>query len=85
MKYFDVLQNEISTELEKRGVQVDELLYCVKADLDGEGCYYDVYITFTKEKVCVISGYELYGRAKNNKKRSVLTGFETKEYSEYEL
>ncbi len=83
MKYFDVLQNEVSIELEKRGVQVNELMYCVKADLDKEGCYYDVYITFTKQRLSVLSGYELYGKPK--KRRSLLVGFETKEYSEYEL
>ena len=49
MKYFDLLPSAAETELLKRGVMTDELLYCVKADLDGEGCYIDVYITFTHE------------------------------------
>lgn len=48
MKFFDVLPQLAENELLKRGVMTDELLYCVKADLDGEGGYVDVYITFTK-------------------------------------
>ena len=47
MKYFDALPELVANELEKRGVITDRLLYCVKADLDGEGRYYDVYVTFT--------------------------------------
>ena len=49
MKFFDVLPQLAENELLKRGVMTDELLYCVKADLDGEGGYVDVYITFTKD------------------------------------
>ena len=45
MKFFDVLPQLAENELLKRGVMTDELLYCVKADLDGEGGYVDVYIT----------------------------------------
>ena len=37
MKFFDVLPQLAENELLKRGVMTDELLYCVKADLDGEG------------------------------------------------
>ena len=36
MKYFDLLPSAAEAELLKRGVMTDELLYCVKADLDGE-------------------------------------------------
>ena len=48
MKFFDVLPQLAENELLKRGVMTDELLYCVKADLDGEGGYVDVYITLQK-------------------------------------
>lgn len=58
MKHFDVLPELVKNELTKRGVMVEDLLYCVKADLDSEGCYYDVYVTFTKDNLYVISGYE---------------------------
>lgn len=85
MKFFDVMQPQISLSLEKRGVNPDELMYCVKADLDGEGCYYDVYVTFSKQSVYVISGYEIYGRPKRNEKRRLLQDFEVKDYSEIPL
>ncbi len=62
MKYFDVLPELVSDELSKRGVNTEKLLYCVKADLDGEGKYLDVYITFTTDELYVITGYEEYGR-----------------------
>ena len=60
MKHFDVLPELVKNELYKRGVPTDELLYCVKADLDGEGCYIDVYVTFTQSTLFVIKGYEEY-------------------------
>ena len=60
MKYFDVLPPLVAQRLTERGVNVDELLYCVKADLDGEGCYYDVYVTFNADTLYIISGYEEY-------------------------
>ncbi len=60
MKYFDALPDLVADELKKRGVNVDRLLYCVKADLDGEGKYIDVFITFTDSELYVISGYEDY-------------------------
>ncbi len=60
MKYFDVLPELVKTELFKRGVPTDELLYCVKADLDGDGCYIDVYVTFNKNTLFVIKGCEEY-------------------------
>lgn len=66
MKYFDILPKMVETELLKRGVMTDELLYCVKSDLDGDGKYIDVYITFTKDTVSVIKGYEKYGKLKRN-------------------
>ncbi len=60
LKHFDVLPKLVETELLKRGVMVEDLLYCVKADLDSEGCYNDVYVTFTKDYLYVISGNEEY-------------------------
>lgn len=60
MKYFDVLPELVKNQLRNRGVDVDTLLYCVKADLDGEGCYNDVYITFNSTQLYVISGNEIY-------------------------
>ena len=51
MKFFDIIPELVMTELLKRGVMTDELLYCVKADMDGEGGYYDTYITFTKHSL----------------------------------
>lgn len=60
MKYFDALPALVADELKKRGVSTDKLLYCVKADLDGEGKYIDVYVTFTDTDLYVISGYEEY-------------------------
>jgi len=83
MKFFDVLPKLCENELLKRGVMTDELLYCVKADLDGEGCFIDVYITFTKDTLCVLSGYEKYGRMKRGQKRKILEEFETVGYDEY--
>ena len=60
MKHFDVLPELVKNELYKRGVPTDELLYCVKADLDGDGCYIDVYVTFTQNTLFIIKGYEEY-------------------------
>lgn len=60
MKFFDVLPELIAEQLANRGVNTDELLYCVKADLDSEGCYNDVYVTFDKKQLYIISGYEEY-------------------------
>lgn len=85
MKYFDLLPSAAEAELLKRGVMTDELLYCVKADLDGEGCYIDVYITFTRETLSVLRGYERYGKLKRGAKRAELTAFETVGYDEYPL
>lgn len=60
MKHFDILADKIGSELLKRGVDTDTLKYCVKADLDGEGKYIDVYLAFNDEILCMISGYEHY-------------------------
>ncbi len=60
MKYFDVLPGAVSNRLIERGVDVSELQYCVKADLDGEGRYYDVYCVISKDTLYIISGCEEY-------------------------
>ncbi len=83
MKFFDVLPELAENELLKRGVMTDELLYCVKADLDGEGCFIDVYITFTLDTLCVLSGYEKYGKMKKHQKRKILEAFDVTDYAEY--
>lgn len=85
MKYFDVLPERAKTELLKRGVMTDELLYCVKADLDGEGSYIDVYITFTKETLSILRGYEIYGKMKRGSKRKNLVDFTVSDYDEYPI
>ena len=93
MKYFDVLPEKVAESLLKRGVQIKDLLYCVKADLDGEGMYYDVYITFTKETLYVISGYEkynkepqtLFGRRKIHNPLDFLSDYQVEDFKEYEL
>lgn len=85
LKFFDVMPEKVSEELRKRGVMTDELKYCVKADLDGEGRYIDVYITFTDETLSVISGYEEYERLKRGQKRRSIADFKTSGYEEYPL
>ena len=86
MKYFDALAPLIGNELQKRGIKTDELKYCVKADLDGEGRYIDVYITFTDKTLCIISGYEHFEKLRKRKeKRPVLSRFDVSGYEEYGL
>lgn len=68
MKYFDVLPPLVAEKLKERGVNVDDLLYCVKSDIDGQGCYYDVYATFTKDTLYVLSGYEEFPEMPKNEK-----------------
>ena len=80
MKYFDTLSTAVEDAYIKRGVFVDQLLYCVKADMDGEGCYIDQYITFTKDTLHILSGYETYNRVKNKTKKESISKFEVKEY-----
>lgn len=81
MKYFDKLSPAVSSAFENRAVNVDKLKYCVKADLDYDGCYYDVYITFDDEKLYILSGYE-----QTCKKRTLLNaGFDFKDFCEYSV
>ena len=85
MKHFDILADKIGSELLKRGVDTDTLKYCVKADLDGEGKYIDVYLAFNDEILCMISGYEHYEKMKRGQKRKELASFDVFDYSEYKL
>ncbi len=85
MEFFDVLPRAAEEELLKRGVMTDELLYCVKADLDGEGCFFDVYITFTAETISVLSGYEIYRKMTRREKKQKLESFEVHGYEEYSI
>lgn len=85
MDFFDILPKPAENELIKRGVIPEKLLYCVKADLDADGCFYDVYITFTKETVSVLSGYEKYEGGKKRKAADFAVSFDTKDYTEYSM
>lgn len=81
MRYFDVIPEAVQNELIKRGVSINELMYCVKADMDGEGSYFDMYLAFTKETLHILSGYEAYGKLKNKGKGSGILKYEVKEYT----
>lgn len=48
----------VGEALLKRGVPIEKLLYCVKADLDKEGRYVDVHITFDEHMLYIIEGYD---------------------------
>jgi ATP-binding cassette subfamily B protein len=82
LKYFDKIPAPVEDELIKRGVSINNLLYCVKADMDGEGCYYDCYITFNKDTLYIISGYETYSRITKKTDKSRLISYEVKDFSE---
>ena len=58
MKYFYEMPLYVENEFSKRGVNVERLLYCAKADLDEDGCYIDVHLTFDKENLYLLKGYE---------------------------
>ena len=79
MKYFDKLSAAVQAAFSVRAVDTDKLLYCVKADMDGEGCYYDTYITFDSENLYLLSGYDRY--VKN--KKTYEAEFDFKDFSEY--
>ena len=81
MKYFDKLSPAVSSAFENRAVNVDKLKYCVKADLDYDGCYYDVYITFDDEKLYILSGYDRLVK----KGRIFEAGFDFKDFCEYSV
>ena len=79
MKYFDKLSAAVQAAFSVRAVDTDKLLYCVKADMDGEGCYYDTYITFDSENLYLLSGYDRY--VKN--KKTYEAEFDFKDFCEY--
>ena len=85
MKYFDILPSGVIDELVKRGVIADELLYCVRADLDGEGRYYDTYITFDSGTLHIISGYEVYEKHNRRTRKPILPRFKFEDYSSVDL
>lgn len=86
MKYFDALPGVVSERLAERGVDVESLLYCVKADLDGEGRYYDVYCVINTETLYIISGYEEYVETKK-KGFSIpeILKYNVEDFSEYKI
>ncbi len=81
IRYFDRLTDAVAIAFADRAVDIDKLRYCVKADMDSEGCYYDVYITFDDEKLYILSGYD---RLVRNKK-TFDTQFDFKDYCEYDF
>ena len=70
MKYFDILPASVEDELIKRGVSVNRLLYCAKADMDGDGCYLDMYLAFDSEALYILRGYEIYERLTKSRKKA---------------
>lgn len=81
MKYFDTLTKGAEEALINRGVDPDGLLYCLKCDMNGEGLYYDTYLTFDSKNLYIISGYD---RLVSDKKK-YRTVFDFKEYKEYSM
>ena len=79
MKYFDKLSGAVEKAFSFRGVDPENLKYCVKADLDGDGCYYDVYIAFDGEKLYLLSGYDRLQK----RGRHYDAGFDFKDFAEY--
>ncbi len=81
MKYFDTLTQGALEALVNRGVDPDSLLYCLKCDMNGEGLYYDTYLTFDSKNLYIVSGYD---RLVSDKKK-FHTVFDFKEYNEYSM
>ena len=86
MKYFEILPSSVEDELIKRGVNINQLLYCVKADMDAEGCYMDVFLTFTKDTLHILSGYEVYKeKVKRTKNKRPEVSFDFSDYKYMQL
>ena len=83
MKYFLNLPEGVEQALAERGADPGRLLYCAKADLDGEGRYLDVYMTFDPETLYVVKGYERFERQKHA--RLIKPCFDFVDYDEYPL
>lgn len=86
MKYFDILTSGAADALRKRGVDTDKLLYCFKCDMDGDGMFYDSYVTFDSERLYVVSGYDrtVYDKKKRGKAKYG-EAFDFESYAEYEM
>jgi ATP-binding cassette subfamily B protein len=54
--YFDQLTPAVSAEFQKRGISEENLLYCVRADLDDAGQFADNYLAFDSEYLYVLRG-----------------------------
>lgn len=52
------MPSSVSDALHERGVDVEHLLYCVKADLNKEGHYVDVHMTFDQGALYILQGYD---------------------------
>lgn len=61
LKYFYNMPKSVDEAFIKRGVAVEEFLYCIKADLNHEGHYVDVHITFDKTALYLLEGYDQVG------------------------
>lgn len=85
MKYFDILPASVMDELVKRGVSANKLLYCVRADLDGDGRYYDTYVTFDSESLHLICGYEVYEKPDRRTRKRNLPTFKFESYNSIAL
>ncbi len=81
MQYFYKLTPEIEEQFIIRAVDINKLLYIIKADIDGEGCYTDVYITFDKENLYILSGYSV----SSHKRRRYTIHFEFSDFVTYPL
>lgn len=81
MEFFDKLSSGAEETLIKRAVDLDKLLYCVKSDMTMDGRYLDSYITFDKEKLYILSGYE----TTVGKKHYKTTNFTFDDFCEYPL
>lgn len=66
MRFFTKLPEEVEAILLQRGANPDELLYCIKADLDGEGRYLDLYLTFDHSTLYLIKGLGGIERVRSN-------------------
>lgn len=67
MRYFFKLTPGAEQQFIQRAVDVNNLLYCVKADMDADGRYIDVYITFDKENLYILGGRETFEKYKGKK------------------
>ena len=81
MKYFDKLSAAVQAAFAARAVDTDRLKYCVKADMDSDGCYFDVYITYDEDNLYILSGYD---RLVRNKK-TFDSQFDFKDYCEIKI